>query len=530
MGFPKRKKFRRISIRQRDVSDCGPACLASICASYGLYVAVSRIRQMAGTDKQGSSVLGMVEAALQLGFDAKGVRTDYESFTLDIMPAIVHVVINERISHFIVVEKIGKEWVSVMDPAEGRARKISRKEFTAIWTGVVVLLSPNDKFKPNVRESTLRRIIALAQPHSREIGLATVCAVVVSAIGLVHSYYIKEIIDQILPGDDLLLLNILSGMILTTLVIQFITGLLKSRFVLKVSRRINSSLVLNYYSHVMQLPKQFFDSMRTGEIASRISDVVRISAFVNEIVVHLVIDVLIIGFSVTFMLMYNWQIAVLVLALAPIYILMYLLSRKINNKWQRKIMESTADFEAQVVESIAAATTVRYLALDGHFICQAKKRLQKMLNNVYTFSVKQLKIELSADFITKIFTVVLLWTGSYYVMKGKLTTGELISFYSLLTLFTVPVLNLINFTRSYGEAKVAAERVFEILDLKKMEPGSKKIYLLRQRAFTIRFEEVKFRYGNNPPVLQNVNLQIRSGTITGIKGESGSGKSTLAAL
>lgn len=529
MEFLKRRKFRRSFVRQRDLSDCGPACLASICAGYGLYIAITRIRQMAGTDKRGTNVLGMVDAATQLGFDVKGVKTDYESFSLDIMPAIAHVLINKHISHYVVVQKISGAFVHVMDPAEGRFKRISGEEFKSIWTGVAILLVPGERFRSNEKISSIERIIALASPYTRQLTGAILCAVVVSVIGLVHSYYIKEVIDEILPRGKVFPLNVLSGAVVTTLLIQFISAVLKNSFVLKVNRGINMSLVAGYFKHVMHLPKQFFDNMRTGEVVSRINDALKISAFLNEAIIHLFIDVLIIGFSLAFMFIYNWQIALVVIAIVPVYLVMYLTGRYINRCWQRKLMESSADFEAQIVESITSLTTVRYLGLENHFCSRAESRLKTLLDNVYTFSKKQITLEQSADFITRLFSVVLLWAGSYYVLKEKLTTGELVSFYSLLTCFTVPVLNLIAFSRSYGEAKIAGERLFEILDLKTLDHGCKKVYPIPGHPVTIRFENVKFRYGNNQPVLENVNLQIGCG-ITGIKGKSGSGKSTLAAL
>lgn len=72
---------RSIKIKQHDVTDCGAACLASVCAHYGLKVPVARIRQYAYTDQKGTNILGMVEAAQKLGFSAKGVRGVYDALS-----------------------------------------------------------------------------------------------------------------------------------------------------------------------------------------------------------------------------------------------------------------------------------------------------------------------------------------------------------------------------------------------------------------------------------------------------------------
>lgn len=530
MEFLKRRKCQPSRVRQRDISDCGPACLSSICSSYGLYIAVSRVRQLAKTDRKGTSVLGIVEAAIQIGFDAKGVETDYESFELDIFPAIAHVITAGHLSHFVVVVKMTKGFVQIMDPAEGRYIKMTENEFRGLWTGVAILLVPNEKFSPNEKLSRLRRIMDVAAPYYHELTIGALCAVVVSGIGLILSFYLKEIIDDILPGKRLHALHMLSGLIVIMLVMQFVTGLLKNKLILKANRGINSSLILRYYRHVMHLPKQFFDSMRTGEIVSRVNDSVKISAFINEVVVNLAVDVLVILFSLLFMFVFNWQIALIVFSIAPAYLLLFCINNYINKRWQRRIMESAANLEAHLVESIGSVTTIRYLAVEDHFCKKAADKMEKLLGDAYKFSVKQLGVERSADFVTRLFTVALLWAGSYYVVIGNLSTGALVSFYSLLACFTVPLLNIMGAGRLYGDAKVAADRLFEIMDLKRMETGWKKLYLDPGKHVSVRFENVAFRYGNNDLVLKDINLKIEGGTITGITGKSGGGKSTLAAL
>ena len=92
-------------VKQRDITDCGAACLASVAAHYKLNLAVSKIRQYASTDKKGTNVLGMTEAAQKLGFDAKGVKGPFDSLFKIPLPAIAHVVVKELLHHFVVIYK-----------------------------------------------------------------------------------------------------------------------------------------------------------------------------------------------------------------------------------------------------------------------------------------------------------------------------------------------------------------------------------------------------------------------------------------
>jgi len=108
-----------LKIKQRDITDCGAACLASVAAHYHLRLPVSRIRQYAGTDKRGTNVLGLIEAAERIGFQAKGAKGPIESLAKIPLPAIAHVIVKNGLHHFVVVYKVTKStlpsWIPVMD-------------------------------------------------------------------------------------------------------------------------------------------------------------------------------------------------------------------------------------------------------------------------------------------------------------------------------------------------------------------------------------------------------------------------------
>jgi ATP-binding cassette subfamily B protein len=156
-----------IKVKQRDITDCGAACLASVARHYRLDVPVSRIRQFAGTDKDGTNVAGMIEAAKKLGLDARGVKGPFESLAKIPLPAIAHVVVRNVLHHYIVIYKVGKNKILVMDPADGEMHAMSNDNFKNEWTGVLLLLMPSDDFIPGNRETSLsERLLSLLKPHS----------------------------------------------------------------------------------------------------------------------------------------------------------------------------------------------------------------------------------------------------------------------------------------------------------------------------------------------------------------------------
>ena len=99
------KKY--VCIKQQDVKDCGPACLASISKYYGLRISISKIRELCGTDNSGTNILGLVRGARELGFIAEGVKGNKESLFEDFtLPAIAHVILENNLHHFIVIYEI----------------------------------------------------------------------------------------------------------------------------------------------------------------------------------------------------------------------------------------------------------------------------------------------------------------------------------------------------------------------------------------------------------------------------------------
>ena len=130
----------RIKKKQRDITDCGAACLASVASYYHLHLPLSRIRQYAGTDKRGTNILGLIEAAEQLGLQAKGAKGPIESLSKIPLPAIVHVIVNDGLQHFLVIYKVSKKYITLMDPSDGEIHKRKLTDFLKEWTGVVVIL------------------------------------------------------------------------------------------------------------------------------------------------------------------------------------------------------------------------------------------------------------------------------------------------------------------------------------------------------------------------------------------------------
>jgi ABC-type bacteriocin transporter len=517
-------------VKQRDITDCGAACLASIASHFKLDLSVARIRQLAGTDKKGTTVLGLVEAGRKLGFEAAGVKGPFESLFKIPKPAVAHLIVDQILQHYVVIYKVTSKFIEVMDPADGQMHRKSHEEFKKEWTGALVLLLPAEEFQTgNEKISIQSRFWSLIKPHQSILVQALLGAIVYTILGLSTSIFVQKLIDFVLVDGNRNLLNLMSIAMVIILAVQLFIGTAKTIFTLKTGQMIDSQLILGYYKHLLKLPQTFFDTMRVGEIISRINDAVKIRTFLNDVSINFLVNIFIVFFSFIMMFTYYWKLALIMLTVIPLYLIIYFITDKLNKKVQRKLMEDSAELESQLVESLNSVGTTKRFGLESHANEKTEIRFINLLQTGFKSNINSVFSGTSTELISRILTIVLLWVGAGYVLDGNITPGELLSFYTLIGYFTGPVTSLIGMNKTVQDAVIAADRLFEIMDLER-ESDENQIDLTPDKIGDIHFEKVSFRYGTRLNVFENLNLMIPKGKFTAIVGESGSGKSTLMSI
>lgn len=519
-----------IKIKQRDITDCGAACLASVAAFHKLKLPVSHIRQLASTDKKGTNLLGIIEAASKLGFDAKGVKGSFDSLTKIPKPAIAHIVVKEVLHHYVVIYQTTDSYVEVMDPADGALHKYSHEQFKAVWTGILVLIWPNQSFEAGDNKVSISfRFWTLIKPHKGIMAQALAGALAYTLIGLSTSIFVQKIIDYVLIDGNRNLLNLMTVIMIFLLVIQIFIGGTKSMLILQTGQQIDANLILGYYKHLLKLPQQFFDTMRVGEIISRINDAVKIRAFINDVSINIAVNFFIVILSFALMFTYYWKLACIMLMIIPFYAIIYYITNRLNRKAERKLMENSAELESQLVESLHAVRTIKSFGLENYTNLKTEVRFVSLLKTVYTSGVNSILSGNASEFFSHLFTIILLWAGAGFVLDNQITPGELLSFYALIAYFTGPVASLIGMNKAIQNAVIAADRLFEIMDLER-EKSENKIKLTPEIIGDIALKNIQFRYGSRATIFNDLNLSIEKGKVTALVGESGSGKSTLVSL
>ncbi|MGM9778494.1 MAG: peptidase domain-containing ABC transporter [Prevotella sp.] len=523
-----RKEYK---IKQLDITDCGAACLASICMYNGLKISIGRIRQYAYTDKTGTTVKGMIEACTRLGLSGKGVMAETEALDIVSKPVIAHVIVRKVLTHFVVIYKTTKDKVTIMDPADGEYHTMNKEEFRKIWTGVLILVEKSNDFVPgNQTVGKWSRLFTVIKPHKKLMIQALFGAVITTVLGLSTSIYIGKITDYVLVYGNKNLLNLMGVIMIAILFVQAFISIIRDKVLLYTGQKIDTDLILGYYQHLLHLPQNFFDSMRVGEIVSRITDAAKIRVFINQTALSLILNVLTIIVALAVMVFYSWKLTLFVLAATPLFYLSYYIYNKVNKKFQRKTMESAADLQSQLVESLNSIKTVKRFGLEDHSNAKTEMRYVRMLKNIFKVSSTAIYINNGNSLVSSGVTVAVLWFGSMLVIDNALTPGTLLMFYSLINYVISPVASLVSSNSEIQDAMIAADRLFQIMNLEKEETTDAKIELTENIAGDITFKNVRFRYGAKRDLFNDFNLTIKKGTTTAIVGRSGSGKTTLSSL
>ncbi|EPY6469325.1 peptidase domain-containing ABC transporter, partial [Clostridium sporogenes] len=529
------KKFfnRYICIKQHDYKDCGAACLATICKQYGLKYPISKIREVAGTDKEGTSALGVIKAAEELGFTAKGVKASKpeDLFTDISLPCIAHVVIDKTMLHYVVIHKITEKEIIIADPAKGIV-KYTPQEFFEIWTGILLIMTPTVKFeKGNKEKGLFQRFFKLIKPQKKLLINIFLSSIILTILGIIGAFYFKVILDDIIPNNLNKSLHMISIGIIVLTLFRVLLGAFRTQLLIYLGQNMDIPLMLGYYEHVINLPMNFFGTREVGEIISRFNDASKIRDAISGATLTMMIDSFMVIIGGIFLYTSNSLLFGITIIPIVLYIIIVWIFNKPLEDVNRSVMEDNAKLTSYLVESLNGVETIKAFNAEGEVNLETEKRFISLIKSVFKNGfINNLHGSIKGS-VKAVFAVVILWVGTHQVLKGSMSIGQLISFNALLAYFLDPIENIINLQPQLQTAVVAGERLGEILDLeleksideeKKIKPES----LLGN----IEFKDVDFRYGTRKLILKDININIKPGEKIALVGESGSGKTTLAKL
>lgn len=526
---------------QHDSMQCGIACLQMICKHFGREYSLDFLSKLCFATNEGVSLLGIDDAANKLGLKTLCVKASMNELDQISLPAILHW--NQK--HFVVLYKIkkGRKYY-IADPGKGLTA-YTNEEMREYWLstnskGVAMMLEPTPHFYDTKNASgvgekeihSFRFLYGYVRRYYKYFGMIAVGLALGSIIQLVLPFLTQAIVDKGIKHQDLnIILLILFGQLMLTISRTFI-DFLRRWILLRISMKINISLISDFFIKLLKLPMSFFDTKLLGDLMQRMNDHGRVNNFLTQNVLNIVFSLLtLIVFSVV-LVIYDKFVFLVFLIGSMLYggwIALFLKRRKVIDY---ELFEQQAINNNRTYEFI---TSMQEIKLQD---CEQRKRqewehIQKDLFKIQQKSLRlQQQEEAGGIFINELKNIAITVMSAAAVIEGNMTLGMMLAVQYIIGQLCSPVEQLMDFFYSLQDVKISLERINEIHSMEDENGKAGLLTSIKQKSKGINIQNVIFKY--NPHVLtktiDNVDIQIPQGKVTAIVGASGSGKTTLIKL
>lgn len=526
---------------QHDSMQCGIACLQMICKHFGREYSLDFLSKLCFATNEGVSLLGIDDAANKLGLKTLCVKASMDELDKISLPAILHW--NQK--HFVVLYKIkkGRKYY-IADPGKGLTTH-TNKEMQEHWLstnskGVAMMLEPTPHFYDTKNASgvgekeihSFRFLYGYVRRYYKYFGMIAVGLALGSIIQLVLPFLTQAIVDKGIKHQDLnIILLILFGQLMLTISRTFI-DFLRRWILLRISMKINISLISDFFIKLLKLPMSFFDTKLLGDLMQRMNDHGRVNNFLTQNVLNIVFSLLtLIVFSVV-LVIYDKFVFLVFLIGSMLYggwIALFLKRRKVIDY---ELFEQQAINNNRTYEFI---TSMQEIKLQD---CEQRKRqewehIQKDLFKIQQKSLRlQQQEEAGGIFINELKNIAITVMSAAAVIEGNMTLGMMLAVQYIIGQLCSPVEQLMDFFYSLQDVKISLERINEIHSMEDENGKAGLLTSIKQKSKGINIQNVIFKY--NPHVLtktiDHVDIQIPQGKVTAIVGASGSGKTTLIKL
>ena len=522
------KLLEKSFVLQHDQSDCGVACLLSLIQYYEGTNTLEKLRELSGTTRQGTTLLGLYQAANNLGFTAQGNEADIQAVIDHGEPLILHVVIENRLQHYLVCYGYENEKFIIGDPGKGIVY-YTKEELEAVWKSKTCLtLTPNDSFEKaeNLKANKKQWFLSLLKDDYKLLSFSVLLGLGIAVLGMAMAIFSQKLIDDILPSKDFT--KLLTGIILVAfllLVRVMFTGL-RDYFLIRQTKDFNNRIIDSFYNSLLHLPKPFFDTRKIGELVARLNDTQRVQRVISMVASNVIINALVTIVSLGFLFYYSWQTGLIAFISLPIYFfLIYSFNKRIINA-QKEVMQGYAFSESNYITSMQGIATIKNNNRQAIF-----KKINQLIYGNYqekTFNLGRINVRLSvfSGVFSVLFLMGILIYTSIQVYHETMQLGELMAILGIAGSLLPSVASLALITIPINEAKVAFNRMYEFTSIEKEPSGVKNIKDFK--SFEIK--NLSFRFAGRSQLLKNINLSINKNECIAIVGESGCGKSTLGQI
>ena len=518
--------MKKYTVIQDGIKECGSACLLSIIRYYGGNVSLQKLLELTNTTKNGTNFYDLTLAANEIGLSSKAYQVDNVDKLYSVQKPFISQVIIDNYKHFVVVYKMYNQIITIMDPAKGMV-KMSKKAFSDIWTGYILILEPYKKLPIYQEDNYLLCIIKSTLHHNIKNIIMTILITVLNIIfTCIYTYYFKIVIDNYVSMNNLDLL-ILAFIFIVILVIKSIIEYLRNNLIIYLNQKIDLSVITATVNKIIHLPYSYYKNKTTGEMVSRINDLMYVKNVILKLITTIFLDVLLLISISIILFILNFHMTIFLLFIAIIYLLLFIIYRLPIKNLTNSIQESSAKTNSLLVESMNGYATIKGLNIEDKCVNKINKYYLNMID--YNLNLNKLinSENLFKDLFEGIVIIFVIYIGMLDVMDKSMSFGTLVTYNALLFYYLTPIKSIFVF---YKELYYAINSIRRVNNL--MEYKYDKLDIENDLLFDtdIHINNLSFSYNAKNLVLNGITLDIERRSKTLLLGNSGSGKSTLLKL
>ena len=394
----------------------------------------------------------------------------------------------------------------------------------------------------DVKKSEYKLFFSYFKPHKWLFFADLFCAVFVAAVDVIFPVISRFTLNKVLPQY----LNSADNSVQRTVIFTFFS-IIALCFLMCVLRTV-AQWFITFFGHVFgvavekdmrrdifeHIEKQsfsFFDKNRTGQLMSRTTtDLFEISELAHHGPEDLLISLLTLFGAFFVMFSIRWQLAVIVFVTLPLLIFAVYSSRKSLMGSSSLVKGKTAEINSAVESSISGARTTKIFTNEDYEFSKFEKNNQNFFDAKRLYYKAMAGMHSKMEFVTHILSVIILAVGGFYIMKGKMTLGDLVAANMFVAAFLQPIRRLANFVEQFSTGMAGFMRFSEMMQIHEEMPEKTDAVELSEKIENVDFENVSFDYSENFPVLKNISLEVKKGQTVAFVGPSGGGKTTLCNL
>ncbi len=377
----------------------------------------------------------------------------------------------------------------------------------------------------------IRVLLRLAKPYRGRSALAVVTLVAYTAVALLPPYLAKIAVDDGIEEQDLRTLSLVVAAFVATGIAAFALSSAQTYFTGWVGERALADLRIKLFRHLQRLSLGYYERNRTGAIVSRITnDVEALDQLVTDGISSLVQNSLVLVGTVIVLFLLDWRLALATLVVLPLMGLATAWFRSRSNHAYRRVRERLGVVTATLAEDLSGMRVVQSFTREPTSQSTFRGVNERYRESNYETVILNGLYFPAVDILSSVATAIVLGVGGWLVVGGDMTIGTLLAFTLYLGNFFDPVQQLSQLYNTFLSATAALDRITAVLDEEPDLVDAPDAHDIEPINGHVRFDHVRFGYGELPDVLHDFDLDVPAGTTVALVGHTGAGKSTIAKL